>query len=373
MTDTVADWVDLVHERYPPAHAAEWDRVGLQVGDPAWPVARVLVALDVTSAVIAEAADGPPTLVAAHHPLLFRPLTRLTPDTAAGRVALAAASARVAVLAAHTNLDVATDGAGTSEPIMRALGITDAAPLTSEADDAGQVKLVTFVPPDHVGVVLDALAAAGAGVIGAYERCSFRVRGTGTFRPGQAAAPYSGQVGVDNEEVEERLEIVVPHARLGAAVAALWAAHPYDEVAYDLHPLLAPPRAGFGRVGTLAPPVPLVEVAERVRERLPAPSLRFAGAPDHSIRMVAAVGGSGGRLVEAALTAGADVLITGDLGHHPVLDALERGLALIDAGHHATEHAAMGPWLERLQEAARQRSLSAELLASTVSTAPWAG
>jgi putative NIF3 family GTP cyclohydrolase 1 type 2 len=74
VVDRVGDWMTLVHDRYPPSHAASWDHVGLQVGDPAWPVERVLVTLDVTGAVVEEAADGPPTLVLAHHPLLFRPL-----------------------------------------------------------------------------------------------------------------------------------------------------------------------------------------------------------------------------------------------------------------------------------------------------------
>ncbi|MGH3440959.1 MAG: Nif3-like dinuclear metal center hexameric protein, partial [Nitriliruptorales bacterium] len=218
MADTVRDWVALVHQLYPPADAADWDTVGLQVGDPAWSVERVLVTLDVTSAVVAEAIDGPPTLIVAHHPLLFRPLGSLTPSTAAGKVALLAASASVGVLAAHTNLDVAGDGAGTSDPVMAVLGITDAVPLDVATRESDEVKLVTFVPPDHVDPVLDALARAGAGVIGDYERCSFRLRGTGTFRPGPGADPFAGGLGVDNEESEDRLEIVVPRARLHAAL-----------------------------------------------------------------------------------------------------------------------------------------------------------
>jgi putative NIF3 family GTP cyclohydrolase 1 type 2 len=217
MTDTVAQWVELVHDRYPPAAAADWDQVGLHVGDPSWEVERVLVTLDVTSAVVTEAADGPPTLIVAHHPLLFRPLERLTPATAPGRIALAAAGARVAVLAAHTNLDVADDGAGTSDPVVDLLGLEVVVPLRPDQRAARDVKLVTFVPRDHVDAVLDALAAAGAGVIGEYERCSFRVTGTGTFRPGTGADPYVGGVGQDNEETEDRLEIVEDEARLAGA------------------------------------------------------------------------------------------------------------------------------------------------------------
>ncbi len=369
IADAVADWVALIHERYPPSEAEEWDNVGLQVGDPAWTIERVLVALDVTSAVVAEAADGPPTLVVAHHPLLFRPLTRLTPDTAGGRIALAAAHAGVAVLAAHTNLDVADDG--TSDPIMRALGIEQSEPLTATAPRAGEVKLVTFVPPDHVDPVLDALSAAGAGVIGEYERCSFRVRGTGTFRPRPHASPYAGEVGVDNAENEDRLEIVMPRRRLAAVVRALLAAHPYEEVAYDVYPLVAAAPRGLGRVGELPQERTLKEVADALRERLPAPHLRYAGPPGRPIRRIAAVGGAGDSLIPAARVAGADVLVTGDLRHHVTLDALETGLALIDAGHHATEVAVIPAWVETLRQAGRERELEAAVVASQVSTVPW--
>lgn len=371
MVDQVSDWVSLVHDLYPPARAADWDSVGLQVGDPADPVERVLVALDVTSAVVEEASGGPATLIAAHHPLLFRPLDALTPATASGRIALAAAKAHVAVLAAHTNLDVADDGAGTSDPVMRALGIADAAPLTSGTREADDAKLVTFVPTANVDTVLDALAGAGAGVIGDYQRCSFRVVGTGTFRPSDGADPYTGTVGQDNEETEARLEIVVSRGRLGGAVRALLAAHPYEEVAYDVYPLVAGGEVGLGRVGELDRATPLSEVAERVREHLPAPHLRYAGDPDREIRRVAAVGGSGDSLIPSALGAGADVLITGDLKHHVTLDALEMGLALIDAGHHATEVAALPVWIERLRGEAARRGSEAEVVASTVPTVPW--
>jgi dinuclear metal center YbgI/SA1388 family protein len=371
MSDTVGDWLQLVHELYPPSHAASWDHVGLQVGDPAAPVERVLVCLDVTSAVIEEAADGPPTLVLAHHPLLFRPLAALTPDTASGRTALRAARAGVAVAAAHTNLDVAQDGAGTSDPVASCLGLVDTRPLTTELREGQRCKIVTFVPEEAVEPVVDAMAAAGAGVIGEYERCSFRLRGTGTFRPSERADPYSGEIGVDAAEDEWRVEMEVPRGRAGAVVRALHDAHPYEEAAYDLLPMVQGAEVGFGRVGRLPEPMSLAEVAEVVRRRLPAPHLRFAGDPERTIATVACVGGAGDGLIPAALGAGVDVYVTGDLRHHVTLDALEQGLALIDAGHHATEVAALPAWLDRLTEAATARGRRAAVIASRVPTVPW--
>ncbi len=370
--DTVGAWLALLHERYPPSQAAEWDNPGLQVGDPGWPVERVLVTLDVTSAVLAEAADGPPTLVIAHHPLLFRPLRSVTPSTAAGRLALAAASSGTAVAAAHTNLDVTADGAGTSDPVATVLGLEEVRPLTDQLGESDRVKLVAFVPPEAVDAVLDAVSAAGAGRIGDYERCSFRVEGTGTFRPLPGSGPYSGEgIGQDAEERELRVEVEVPRRASGAVVAALLAAHPYEEVAYDLVPLLAGATVGFGRVGRLKSPRTLREVADTVRRDLPAPHLRFAGDPERRVEIVAIVGGAGDGLLGAAQASGADVYVTGDLRHHVTLDALEDGLALIDAGHHATEVAAMPAFRGHLEASGRERGLTAPVVASRIPTVPW--
>lgn len=369
--ETVGDWLRLVHDRYPPAHAADWDNVGLQVGDPTWPVQRVLVSLDVTGAVIDEAAREPGTLVLAHHPLLFRPLPSLTPTSASGRTALAAATQHVAVAAAHTNLDVAVDGAGTSQPVADVLELTDRRRLTDQLRDADQLKLVVFVPHTHTEAVLDALAQAGAGRDGDYARCAFRVDGTGTFTPLEGADPYLGRIGEPELVDEHRLELLVPRRGLGHLLDVLEHAHPYEEVAYDLLPRLTGAEVGFGVVGRLPRATSLAAVADRIRQRLPAPHLRYAGDPDRPIERVATVGGAGDGLLGAALAAGVDLYVTGDLRHHVTLDALEQGLSLIDAGHHATEAAALPAWIERLQTEADRRGLTAPVVASRTPTTPW--
>ncbi|MEY3019563.1 MAG: hypothetical protein RLZZ272_547 [Actinomycetota bacterium] len=370
-SEDVAAWTALLERAWPVTDAAGWDRPGLQVGDPAMPVERVLVALDVTGAVIDEAAEVSGTLVVAHHPLLFRPLERLTPSSASGRLALAAARGGVAVTAVHTNLDVAEDGAGTSEPIVTALGLVDVVPLAHDTDREVDAKLVTFVPSEAAAVVLDAMTAAGAGTSGTYARCAFESPGTGRFRPLAGATPHVGEVGVDAAVAEVRLEVLVPRARLTPVVAALREAHPYEEVAFDVLPRLGGLRRGIGRIGRLARAEPLAQVARRLRTALPAPHVRVAGDPDREVTRVAAVGGAGGSLVGAALSAGADVLVTGDLGHHVALDALELGLALIDAGHHATEVAAMPALRVRLEGLAAREGLAAPVVASRIDTAPW--
>ena len=373
MADRVSDWLQVLHDAYPVADAEPWDNVGLQVGDPAATVEAVLVCLDVTAATLAEAADAGAALVVAHHPLLFRSLDQLTPASAAGRLALQAARAGIAVAAAHTNFDVASDG--TTAPIERLLGITDAKPLTPAAARDGFVKLVVFVPVEATGAVMAAAFAAGAGGIGEYDECSFRVSGTGTFRPSAAANPAVGERGLRNDVPEDRVEMVLPSARASAVVDAVNAAHPYEEVALDVYPLAgigrAGPGKGLGRVGDLATPLTIAEAAQRLREGLPSPLLRAAGDPSRVVTRVAACGGAGDSLIAAAQAAGAELYVTGDLRHHVTLDALTMGMAVIDAGHYATESAALPALLERLTHGAREHGLQARLLPSAVSTEPW--
>jgi dinuclear metal center YbgI/SA1388 family protein len=371
MTDTVQDWTALVDSLWPERDAEGWDQVGLQVGDPAAQVQAVLVCLDVTDAVLDEAERLGAGLVLAHHPLLFRPLERLTPQTASGRLALRAARAGIALLAAHTNFDVAQGG--TSDPVVALLGLRDVRPLVAAKPCEGQAKLVTFVPPEATARVLTALSQAGAGVIGEYDRCSFRLAGTGTFRPSEAASPAVGERGDLNEVPEERLEVVLPRRLAGRAVAALRAAHPYEEVAFDLYPLLDAPEdaKGLGRVGELPEPRPLREVARVLAQGLPSPLLRTAGDPRGLVRRVAVTGGAGDSLIGAALAAGADCYVTGDLRHHVALDALTMGLTLVDAGHYATEAAALPHLVQALGSAASRRGLRARLVASDVRTEPW--
>lgn len=102
----------------------------------------------------------------------------------------------------------------------------------------GRRKLVVFVPHDALDAVRDAVFAAGAGRIGAYERCSFYAEGTGTFLGGEGASPSIGRSGVEERVPELRLETVFPAERQAAVVAALRAAHPYEEPAYDVYALV---------------------------------------------------------------------------------------------------------------------------------------
>jgi hypothetical protein len=98
-------------------------------------------------------------------------------------------------------------------------------------------KLVWFVPETALDATRDAVFAAGAGRIGDYERCSWYTAGTGTFLGREGTEPAIGESGREERTPEVRVETVVPGDRVEAVVAALIAAHPYEEVAYDLYQL----------------------------------------------------------------------------------------------------------------------------------------
>ncbi len=362
MTTSLADVTAVLEELYPSAWAEPWDAVGLVCGDPAAPVDRVLFAVDPVAAVVEEALAGGFDLLVTHHPLWLRGTTTVAADTAKGRVAHRLVTGGCALFVAHTNADVADPGV--SDALAAAVGLHDTSPLQPQPA-APLDKLVVLVPLGQEAALLDALAEAGAGALGAYERCAWTTSGTGTFRPGPGANPSVGAVGAVTELDEARLEMVLPRHRRAAVLRALAQAHPYEEPAFDLLELAAVPgRRGMGRIGELAP-VTVAELMARVAGALPGTSwgVRASGDPHRVVRSLAVCGGAGDGLLREA--AAADAYLTADLRHHPASEAPE-GLALLDAAHWATEW----PWLA---DAARQLAAATSVgtAVSTICTDPW--
>ena len=370
MSATLQDWTDALDRRYDPAWAEEWDAVGLVAGDPAQRVDRALFAVDPHPRVIDEAERLGAQLVVAHHPLLLRGAHGV-PETSE-RMALLArlVRSRIALFTAHTNADVAAPGV--SDALADALGLRDIAPLHPIAPGEA-VKLVVFVPSEHVDELVDALAEAGAGGVGDYARCYWATAGTGSFVPLPGADPAVGNVGEQAHVDEHRVEMLVPPARMGDVVRALRRAHPYEEPAFDLLPTMIDHGRGHGRVGVLDAPRPAGELATHVARSLPgAPvGVRLSGDAARPVRVVAVCGGAGDSFVDDALRAGADVLVTADLRHHVVGEAVERGLLMVDAGHWATE----APWTaaaaDLVQRDLGDRGHTVTATASAIVTDPW--
>ncbi len=356
------DCLEVLDRAFQPAWAQDWDSVGLVWGDPEALVTHVHFAVDPTPSVAVEAVAGGAELLVTHHPLFFRGVHAVPATGTGGAVLRTLDSAGAALHVVHTNADVARPGV--SDALADALGVRDTSPVRVQQDELD--LLVTYVPRAGTEALLDALAAAGAGALANYERCAFLAPGTGTFRPLPGARPAVGEVGRVERVEEDRVEMVVPRHRRAAVVAALRAAHPYEEPAVSVVPTSTPSRRGLGRVGELDRGVTLAELAARAAAVLPptAAGVRATGDPGARVRRVAVCGGAGLDLAEEARAAGADVLVTADARHHSALDA---PLPVLDVSHWASEW----PWLTHA--AALLRTQLPELVTSVSSlvTDPW--
>lgn len=329
----IKDLVSVLERRAPLSLQEDYDNCGLLVGDPEAEVDSAMVCLDCTEAVVQEAARHGCGLIISHHPVIFKGLKSLVPRTYVERTVLAAIKNEVALYAIHTNLDNVLEGV--NGEIAVALGLK---PIQVLDPKPGQLrKLVVFVPNDHAVALRDALFAAGAGAIGAYDECSFNAEGTGTFRGGEGTNPFVGRRGDRHHEPEVRVEVILPIHREQAVLAAMIANHPYEEVAHDLYPL-ANRHQGIGS-GLLAgwdQPLSEADFLALLKTTFGLPSVRHSRLLGRPVQRVALCGGSGAFLLGRAVAAGADAFITGDLKYHQYFDADGR-LLLADIGHYGSE------------------------------------
>ena len=246
--------ISALEQLAPPTLPEDWDNTGLLLGDPAQSVDRVLTCLTLTGDVADEAVAAQSQLIVTHHPLLFKPVQKLTTATPEGRTILKLLQHGIAVYSPHTSWDNAPQGI--NQQLAELLGLTNIRPLRPRSASLG-CKIVVYVPETALGAVQEALWSAGAGGIGDYTRCSFYGPGTGTFQGNESTNPTVGKPGQFEVASEVRLEVLCPPSRLPAALAALRAAHPYEEPAIDVLTLAATPDgSGAGRIGELAVAMP---------------------------------------------------------------------------------------------------------------------
>ncbi len=312
--------------------AAEWDVTGLQLGDPSRSVRTVAVCHEVTEAVVEAAEIRRPDLLVTYHPLLFTPTNRMTAGRSPAGRAFRLVEAGVALAVVHTAFDVARGGC--ADALASALAL-DSVRGFGHLQGASQVKVAVFVPPADADAVATAMTSAGAGTIGNYSGCGFRTMGFGSFTAGDSTSPVIGELGRPAVTDEVRLEMIAPTRLLDRVLSAVVAVHPYEEPAYDVFEVHA--NLGFsGRIGLLGGSTPLGDFAEAVGVALQAPALRVSGE-ERLVSTVAVLPGSGSSMISAAAAAGADVFVTGDVSHHRAVEALDRGMAVVDAGHAPTE------------------------------------
>ncbi len=338
---TISTILRALDARFPFSRAESWDKIGLQIGDARAEIASVLVAYEITDALLDEAHEG--DCLVCYHPLLFRPLENLDFKNHSARLAARVLHAGQSVIAVHSALDGAAPPHALGDALAQSLGLKNVRVLKASGH-AKLVKIGVQVPAENLESVRAAAWSAGAGKIGQfYDEASFSLSGRGTFRPLDGANPVVGTVGAREEVAEMRLEIVADEARFAAIVAAMKAAHPYQEMAYDVTALLnRDENQGYGpaRIGEIEP-CDFDAFAARVGVQLVAPNLRLvrARSRENEIKKVVCSPGAGASFIAAAANAGADVLVCGDIKHHDALQARALGLSIVDVTHAATERA----------------------------------
>jgi dinuclear metal center YbgI/SA1388 family protein len=326
----VAEYLESIA---PKAWQESYDNCGLIVGNDEDSVTGILVTLDCTEDVVLEAIRKNHNLIVAHHPILFKALKSLTGKNYVERAVIQAIRNGISIYAIHTNLDNIKEGVNSK--ICEKLGLENLRILLPRKNALS--KLTTFVPEENTLTVLDALYAAGAGNIGNYKNCSFRVSGTGTFMPNELANPHIGEKNKLEEAPENRIEVIFPYHLKSTILKALNMSHPYEEVAYYLHDLEnTNDFAGSGMIGELAQTMSLDEFLHNLRDTFALKTLRYTGNVNGNVSRVAVCGGAGNFLLHDALRQNADVFVSSDFKYHDFFDA-EGKIAIADIGHYESE------------------------------------
>ena len=329
----IRDIVSSIEQIAPMSYQESYDNSGLIVGDYSQEVSGVVICLDVIESVVEEAIQLGANMIIAHHPIVFKGLKRFNGNNYVERTVMLAIKNDIAIYAAHTNIDSVRGGV--SEKICDLIGLKNKKILSPVSEDLK--KLVTFVPVDHADKVREALFIAGAGNIGNYDACSYTTEGIGTFRGGEDAKPFVGEKGEVHQEIEVRFETIFPKHLKGKIIGALLDHHPYEEVAYDIYALENNnSQAGLGMIGELETPENSVDFLKRIKEIFRSGCVRHTEIVKKEVKKVAVCGGSGSFLLHKAMSAKADIFVTGDFKYHEFFDA-EGKLIIADIGHYESE------------------------------------
>jgi dinuclear metal center YbgI/SA1388 family protein len=346
---TVADICRVLESIAPPALAQSWDNVGLLAGDLSAKVSRLMLCIDLTPGVVDEAIEQNIDLIMAYHPPIFKPISSLrVPSRGTDEAVFHCIRRGIAIYSMHTALDAAPGG---SNDVLAGLcGIKSAEPFEPVEKPRGkEYKLVVFVPPAEVDKVAEAMFEAGAGRIGDYSHCSFRLPGQGTFWGGESTRPTIGQAGRLERVDEIRLEAVVPEKDLPGVISAMVRAHSYEEPAYDIYPLKPRPVHGIGRYGLLPKVTTLLRLARKLKKATGAARVQIVGRPDQQIERAVVAVGAAGSLPLSREPGPRDVIVTGEIRHHDALKMKCLGCSAIALGHWVSERPCLDMLLKKIK------------------------
>jgi dinuclear metal center YbgI/SA1388 family protein len=345
-----------------PSLQEQYDNTGLITGDAGWECNGIICSLDATEEVVKEAIEKKCNLIVAHHPIIFGGLKKINGKNYVEKTVIRAIKNDIAIYAIHTNLDNIIDGV--SGRMAKMLGLQNVSVLASKQNTLK--KLFTFVPVDKAEQVRNAIFAAGGGHIGNYSECSFNAEGEGTFKPLEGTNPYVGGIGKRHVDKELKVEVILPACLEDQIVAAMKAAHPYEEVAYDVVDLSnGNIRIGSGVIGELVEPMEEKKFLAKLKEVFRLQIIRHTAISGKAVKRIALCGGAGSFLISKALTSGADAYVTADMKYHEFFDANDRML-IADIGHYESEQFT----INLLQEILEQKFPTFAVLKTGVKTNP---
>lgn len=369
MSTKVDEIINIIENLAPLRYAYQWDNVGLQIGSRSDEVQRVLITLEVTDEVLEEAVKNNVDMIISHHPLIFSPLKKIIKEDLKGKLLYKAIRNNISVYSTHTNMDIAPNGL--NDYVANLLGLKDMEVL-DVTEKSTYYKLAIFTPVGHEEKVAEAICSAGAGHIGNYSNCTFRVNGTGTFLPLEGTNPFIGAQG-QGEKVEEiKIETIVPQGNLKSVVKAMLKVHPYEEVAYDIYPLENEgPVLGIGRMGYLPHAVSIADLANKIKDIFNIEHIKIAGDLKAHINKVAIINGSGAEYIKLAMHRGCQCVITGDVKYHDAQDAISQGMNVIDMGHYHSEKVFPKLLIDYLSKKVEEKDLNVEIIQSSVDINPF--
>jgi len=342
---------EQIEQMVPPQLAQDWDNVGLLIGDVRKNVKNILLTIDVTTEVVAEAKRLKADLIVSYHPVIWDGLKKITTDLPE-RAVYNLIRSDIAVYSIHTALDAAVGGV--NDGLAEIVGIEDGRPIgdyvRSPAGDS--YKLVVYIPVDAAAKVANAIFAAGAGHIGSYSHCCWQTDGTGTFKPLEGARPAIGSKGRLEKVAETRIESIVPAARIAGVIEAMKAAHPYEMPAFDVYRLYnEQDRFGLGRIGKLQKPTPMKTIISRIKKVTGAKAIGLIGPQNRTVKTAAVCAGYCGKIINSVIAGGAELYLTGELKHHQALAAQQAHLSCICLSHSVSERFILAKFAKQLQKA----------------------
>ena len=349
MSQSYKEIVGYLNQKYSISLSEAWDNCGLFLAPDKEEVSNVILTLSLTESVIEKAIEKKANLIISHHPLTLVGLKEVNRDSREGHLLVQLIKNGIGLYVAHTNFDCHNEGL--NYYLGQALGLTDMVPL-DPIEKNTHLKLEFYVPKKNEREVFEALYSLGAGALNDYENCCFASKGFGSFRGLKNSKPAIGKPGEMTIVEEVKAEMIIPKKNAFEIVEKLKEVHPYEEVAYYLHPIIFNERKnGLGKVGVLKNKEKLSVFIERVKKILGCQSIEMnAVLGDPIIERVSICGGSGKHLLPLAIK-NSDIYLTGDITYHDFEKAAYSKFPLGNIGHYQSEMLGLMGWADRLRSA----------------------